>query len=306
MPACHPRRYRVRFATPARVEATLERVRGSITATGFLPNLAASNLASNRGMTAAAIIPTISVSVLWDAVHGLDQVLSPHSSQLFIASTDHRLDREDELIRAIFGRRPDGAFMVVTAHTETATQLLRDARIPVVETWNLTESPIHSMVGFSNREAIRAIVQYVVSKGYRHPTFADSLQAGDVRAIDRRRSFEAPFAICCPTSRFAWLTREPSGATWIRAGTFWIACSRAYGSRCTDVLQRWVRGGGASGVHQAWSRRSGSLGDHGLRRLRNRAPHRSEPDARCRTEPRDWYARWRSAAQEHVQPQYPA
>lgn len=171
-------------------EATLERVRESITATGYVPNLAASNLASNRSMTVAAIIPTISASIFSEAVHGLDEVLSPHGYQLFIGSTDYRPDREEELIRAFLGRRPDGVFIVGTTHTKTATQLLRHARIPVVETWNLTESPIHSIVGFSNREAIRAIVQYVSSRGYRHPTFAGSLQAGDARAIERRQSFE--------------------------------------------------------------------------------------------------------------------
>jgi len=171
-------------------ESTLERVRGSIVATGYVPNLAASNLASNRSMTVAAIIPTLAASVFSDAVHGLDEVLSPHGYQLFIGSTDYRPDREEELIRAFLGRRPDGVFIVGTDHTETATQLLRNARIPVVETWNLTEKPIHSMVGFSNYAAVRAMVEYVVSKGYRHPTFAGSMRVGNARAIERRGSFE--------------------------------------------------------------------------------------------------------------------
>jgi len=58
-------------------ESTLERVKGSIVATGYVVNLAASNLASNRSMTVAAIIPTLTASVFSDAVHGLDERTQP-------------------------------------------------------------------------------------------------------------------------------------------------------------------------------------------------------------------------------------
>ena len=172
-------------------ETTLERVRGSIAATGYVPNLAASNLASNRSMTVAAIIPSISGSVFSDAVHGLDEILSPRGYQFFIGSTNYRTDREEELVRALLGRRPDGVFIVGTNHTETTSQLLRDAQIPVVETWSLTEDPIDSVVGFSNGEAIDAIVRHVVSRGYTRPTFAGSLLPDNPRAIERQQSFEA-------------------------------------------------------------------------------------------------------------------
>jgi LacI family gluconate utilization system Gnt-I transcriptional repressor len=177
--------------TPERVsDLMLQRVREAIAATGYVPNLAASNLASNRSMTVAAIIPTISASVFADAVGGLDAVLSPHGYQLFMGATDYRLEREEEVVRAFLGRRPDGIFIVGTAHTPETADLLRASRVPVVEAWNLTDSPLDSLVGFSNADAIRAMVELVVRKGYRHPTFAGSLQPGDSRAVERRASFE--------------------------------------------------------------------------------------------------------------------
>jgi len=170
-------------------ERTLERVRWAISTTGYVPNLAASNLASNRSRTVAAIIPTIAASVFADALHGLDAVLTPAGYQLFIGSTDYDLEHEENLIRAFMGRRPDGMFIVGTKHTPAATLMLRNARIPVVEAWNWIDDPIDSLVGFSNRDAIEAIVAYVVGKGYRHPTFAGSFRLGDSRAVDRQLSF---------------------------------------------------------------------------------------------------------------------
>jgi LacI family gluconate utilization system Gnt-I transcriptional repressor len=169
---------------------TLERVRRSIEATGYVPNLAASNLASNRSMTVAAIIPAISASVFADALHGLDEVLAPAGYQLFIGSTDYRPSHEEELVRAFLGRRPDGIFIVGTHHSPVTEHLLREAQVPVVEAWDLTENPIDSLVGFSNRKALQALVKFASEQGYAHPTFAGSFQRGDFRAVARKESFE--------------------------------------------------------------------------------------------------------------------
>jgi len=170
-------------------ERTLERVQWAITTTGYVPNLAASNLASNRSRTVAAIIPSLSASVFADALHGLDAVLTPSGYQLFVAVTDYDPRREEELLRTLMGRRPEGVFIVGTRHTPASTALLAGSGVPVVETWNWTDDPIDNLVGFSNRDAIAAIVAHVVEKGYRHPTFAGSFGAGDWRAIDRQASF---------------------------------------------------------------------------------------------------------------------
>ncbi|WP_216364082.1 LacI family DNA-binding transcriptional regulator [Subtercola boreus] len=177
---------------------TLERVRDAIQQTGYVPNLAASNLASNRSMTVAAIIPSVSASVFADALQGLEEVLAPAGYQLFIGSTGYSPSHEEELVRAFLGRRPDGIFIVGTNHTPTTTHLLRESKVPVVEAWDLTDAPIDSLVGFSNRDATRAIVDYVVGRGYRHPTFAGSLQSGDSRAMARKSSFEKAVAELLP------------------------------------------------------------------------------------------------------------
>jgi LacI family gluconate utilization system Gnt-I transcriptional repressor len=171
-------------------EFTLERVRSSISETGYVPNLAASNLASNRSMTVAAIIPAVSASVFADALQGLEEVLAPEGYQLFIGSTSYRPGHEEELVRAFLGRRPDGIFIVGTDHSPNTGHLLRESKVPVVEAWDLTDTPIDSVVGFSNSAAIRALVEFARDRGYRHPTFAGSFQTGDFRALARRASFE--------------------------------------------------------------------------------------------------------------------
>jgi LacI family gluconate utilization system Gnt-I transcriptional repressor len=178
--------------TPGTVSPdTLERVTNSIAATGYVANLAASNLASNRSMTVAAIIPVISASVFSDALHGLEEVLAPRGYQLFIGSTDYSPAHEEQVVRSFLGRRPDGIFIVGTSHTEATAGMLRGARVPVIEAWDLTDDPVDCVVGFSNSAALRALVEFAHERGYQHLTFAGSLQSGDFRAAARRASFEA-------------------------------------------------------------------------------------------------------------------
>ncbi|HIY66764.1 MAG TPA: LacI family DNA-binding transcriptional regulator [Candidatus Agrococcus pullicola] len=178
--------------------STLETVQRSIAETGYVPNLAASNLASNRSMTVAALVPAVSYSVFADTIHGLDAVLSPKGYHLFIGSTEYDREREEGLIRAFLGRRPDGIVVVGTEHTPAARALLKGSNVPVVETWNWTEDPIDSLVGFSNRDASAALVDFAHERGYRHPAFGGWLTGRDSRAYERRIAFEQRVAELFP------------------------------------------------------------------------------------------------------------
>ncbi|GAA1699152.1 LacI family DNA-binding transcriptional regulator [Microbacterium sediminicola] len=170
-------------------EAAYEAVMRAVAETNYVPNRAASHLASNRSGTVAAIMPAMSYSVFADTVHGLEEVLAAAGVQLFIGATGYDAVREEQTIRAFLGRRPDGIVMVGATHTAAAREMLLRARIPVVETWDWTADPIDSLVGFSNGAAFTAMAEFVVSAGYRHPTFAGWLTGADSRAHERRDGF---------------------------------------------------------------------------------------------------------------------
>ena len=151
---------------------TLQRVEWAIGQTGYVPNQTASNLASNRTMTVAAIIPVISVSIFADAVHELEDVLASSGYQLLLGTTNYNLDHEEQLVRTFLGRRPDAFFLLGTDHTPATIAMLKNARVPVVETWDLNDYPIDCLVGYSNTDSFVAMVRHVVERGYRRPTFA--------------------------------------------------------------------------------------------------------------------------------------
>lgn len=180
------------LSSPERVsERTRRRVQQAIIDTGYVPNLAASHLASNRSRTVSAIVPVMSASIFADTLTASASLLTQAGYQTTVESSDYDTAREEELVRGAVSRRPDGFLIVGTLHTTETIRLLRDYGAPVVETWDCTSKPLDTLVGFSNRDAMLDMVRYLVSRGHRRLTFAGVLRSGDDRTTRRFEGFRA-------------------------------------------------------------------------------------------------------------------
>lgn len=166
-----------------------ERVHKAVRETSYVQNLAASNLASNRSMTVAAVIPLISSSIFAETVQGLSNILVPAGYQIIIGHTGYNEDREEAIVRSLLGRRPDAFLLIGTHHTKSTRALLTQAGIPVVETWDWIQKPIDQLVGFSNKDALLELVAYVKQAGYKRPLFLGSILPGDYRAGSRLKGY---------------------------------------------------------------------------------------------------------------------
>ena len=152
---------------PAKVAlATRARVTAAITKLGYVPNLNAGSLASQRSGIVGAIVPTIDNSIFAATMRGLTDTLAAAGYQVLLGQTAYDANTEDALVAAFLGRRVDGMVITGVEHSALTRRRLRKAGIPVVETWDLTPNPIDMVVGFSNRDAGRAIARYLLDQGY--------------------------------------------------------------------------------------------------------------------------------------------
>ena len=168
--------------------ATLARVRTAIERLRYVPNLTAGSLASNRSRIVAAIVPTIANSIFSDTIDGLAQTLAQHRYQLLLGQTQYRLDEEAALVDAFLGRRVDGIVLTGIAHARGVRGRLQRAGIPVVETWDLTPTPIDMLVGFSHRAIAEAVCRRFFEAGRRRLAV---IGADDARAQRRSAAFVA-------------------------------------------------------------------------------------------------------------------
>lgn len=188
---------------------TLRRIREAIEATGYVPNAVAGALASRRSRLITALVPSITNIVYSSLLHGFADIMRQHGYQIMTSEIGFDPAREQEMITAHLTRRPDGILLTGIHHTPAARRILIGSGIPVVEVWDITETPIDCCVGFSHAEVGRQAAEFAAGAGYAQ---AASVTAGDIRAQRRRDSFIARFEALSGT-RVARIDYGPGTAT---------------------------------------------------------------------------------------------
>ncbi len=173
--------------TPEQVSPdVLKKVQDAIQRTGYVPNRVAGGLASSRSRLIAAVVPSIVVSVFVETIETLNNTLFEAGYQLMLGQTGYSAEREEALLEAIIGRRPDGIFLTGIMQSSKGRTRLLASGIPVVETWDLTPTPIDMLIGFSHSDIGLEVANFLMAKG--RTRFA-LVHAGDERASRRAASF---------------------------------------------------------------------------------------------------------------------
>ena len=121
-------------------------------------------------------------------VQALTAALAEHGYQLMLGQSGYVDSREDALLDAIIGRRPDGIVLTGILHSPEGRKRLLASGIPVVETWDFTPTPLDMLVGFSHEDVGRAVANYLIAKDHRRL----ALVAGDdERSTRRQQAFQA-------------------------------------------------------------------------------------------------------------------
>ncbi len=149
--------------------ATAERIRAAIDATGYVPNMTAGALATNRSRLIAALVPDIAQSIFNDTVEAMIDELSADGNSVVLALTgadNRRLDRE---INVALARRVDAIILTGIVSDPDVRARLRAQSVTVIETWGLPDDPIDVSVGFSHRQAGEELARFLRGRGYRRP-----------------------------------------------------------------------------------------------------------------------------------------
>jgi LacI family transcriptional regulator, gluconate utilization system Gnt-I transcriptional repressor len=173
--------------TPDRVSPeTTARVREAIDRLGYVPNLIAGGLSSRKSRTVAAIVPTIAHPMFAGVVQSFSDSMRLAGYQVMLSISGYEDTDDEALFRAVLGRRPDALLITGSGYSPGAWQMLIEARIPVVEIWDVSNRPIDMMIGFDHAQVGAEVAAFFLRKG--HDRFA-LLTARDSRAITRARGY---------------------------------------------------------------------------------------------------------------------
>lgn len=166
--------------------ATAQRVREAVDKLGYIPNLVAGGLASNRTRLVAAVIPSISHLIFASTIQSLIDTLADAGYSVLLALSGENDEHANRQVLSIIGRRPDGIILTGSRLAAETRRRLRQTEISTIETWDLPPDPIDLVIGFSHEAVGREIARHALATGRRR---AFVVSATGVRALARRYGF---------------------------------------------------------------------------------------------------------------------
>ena len=158
--------------TPALVtEKTKLKVQQAIADLGYVPNLLAGGLASNRSRIISFIVPGTHLLLFNETVQEIVLRMAEAGYQVLVGFGGSNDSAFNESVLSALARRPDGMILIGSAPNKVTRERLLAARIPVVEAWDSPRRPVDMAVGYSLEDMSREISEFVISSSYQRPFF---------------------------------------------------------------------------------------------------------------------------------------
>jgi LacI family gluconate utilization system Gnt-I transcriptional repressor len=106
--------------------------------------------------------------------------------QVMLTVSGYAAGTEPDLVRALLSRRPDALLLTGVDRPPEVARMLADSAIPVVEIWDMTDTPTDMLVGFDHQEVGAAVARMFASHGHRRYA---AISATDDRAQARMEGF---------------------------------------------------------------------------------------------------------------------
>jgi len=153
---------------PDMVSAKLhDRIQAAVRELAYVPDVAASRLASNRTHTIGVIVSSLTNGVFADYINALHDNLLPAGYQVLILSTRYSEAEEEKAIATLLGQHPEAIIIVGVDQSEHARRLLESSGVPVVQTFQLTDKPIDINLGLDQEQGAYEATKALIDLGHK-------------------------------------------------------------------------------------------------------------------------------------------
>jgi len=134
---------------------------------GYVPNLAARALASQRTEVIGVLIPSLTNNVFSDVLRGIYDVIDGSRYSIQLANTRYSILQEERLLRLFLAQKPAGLIVTGINQTPDSRVILEEVDCPIVQIMEIGPKPIDMMIGFSHFDASKAAISHLLEQGYR-------------------------------------------------------------------------------------------------------------------------------------------
>lgn len=170
-------------------EGTRERILEIVSDMNYVPDMMAGSLSTKRSGFVATLIPSLNNVHYAKMVQALTEGIETTGMQILLGHTDYSMAREEQLVESMLKRRPEAIALPFDGHNKRTIKLLKNARIPIIELWEIPPKPIGYTVGFSNEQASFMMTEQLIKLGYRNIAFLCETNDEWTRGSSRRKGF---------------------------------------------------------------------------------------------------------------------
>ena len=147
--------------------AKRERVASAVLELGYVPNLAARALASQRTEVIGVLIPSLTNNVFNDVLRGIYDASEGGRHNIQFVNTRYSILQEEKLLRLFQAQKPSGLIVTGINQTAESRRVMEAMNCPVVQIMELGPDPLDMMVGFSHDDAAFSAVSHLLDQGRR-------------------------------------------------------------------------------------------------------------------------------------------
>lgn len=145
-----------------------EKIEAAISELGYVPNLAASSLASSTSRLITMVLPSMSTPGCAQFSEALQGVLKPKGYNVILAEDHYTAADESKLIEMMLSYNPAAMVMYHFDSSEESNNLLLKSTIPVVQVGGTIAAPIGMSIGTNYGLAIKQLINTLALKGYQN------------------------------------------------------------------------------------------------------------------------------------------
>ena len=138
---------------------------------GYVPNLAARALASQRTEVIGVLIPSLTNNVFSDVLRGIYDASEGSRYSIQLANTRYSILQEEKLLRLFQAQKPAGLIVTGIDQTAESRSVMEAMNCPIVQIMEIGPDPVDMMVGFSHYDAAFAAVSHLIAQGFRRIGF---------------------------------------------------------------------------------------------------------------------------------------
>ena len=147
------------------------RVESAAKELGYVPNLAARALASQRTEVIGVLIPSLTNNVFADVLRGIYDVLDGSRYSIQLANTRYSILQEERMLRLFLAQKPAGLIITGIDQTPDSRAIMESVDCPIVQIMEIGTAPIDMMIGFSHADACHAAITHLFAQGCRRIGF---------------------------------------------------------------------------------------------------------------------------------------